>query len=255
MTTIARAYVALVFTPLLTSACAPTPPAAPNDSSETVMNQDIAARFPGAVILGEEEFASAVVGRQFRYRALGSELVIELPGEVFQANGSYRLHRTRSIQYGTYSFDRGVVAINCVDCSQPFLGFGKERVFFRHKTRLFMTSANPQGNFVELIPEPLKGDALRVLLSDVYVEPVRPAGGVIVSEWPGEIFRSDGSYIRISNRSRRYGTFEIKGDLVCVRGDGIKYQCRRVVPVESGTYTLTDISDGSSMRVTIAPHK
>jgi hypothetical protein len=100
---------------------------------------------------------------------------------------------------------------------------------------------------------PLEADALRTLLSDAYVTPVQPAD-VFIDHPPGEIFRSNGDYMRIPNRTREYGTFEIRGNLVCVQGVGIPTLCRHVIPRTNGTYSLTDPSNGSTTLVTIAPH-
>ena len=101
---------------------------------------------------------------------------------------------------------------------------------------------------------PLEADALRALLSGVYATAVQFAG-VISSHPPSEIFRPDGTYVRIPNRSRVYGTFDVRGDVVCVRGDGIPELCRQVLPHRDGTYTFIDQSSGSRTRVTITPHR
>lgn len=118
------------------------------------MNRDLADRFPGATLLGEAEFASTIVGRLFRYRELDSEIVVERPKEVFVEGGQYRNHGLRTVSYGTYSIERGIVSIACADCRYTFLGLGWERIFFRHEGRLLMATANRTGSVVELIPEP-----------------------------------------------------------------------------------------------------
>jgi hypothetical protein len=245
----------------LLSGCAPSTTAqAPlvaqsSHAAEIVTDEEIGARFPGATILDEAEFGSAIVGRRFRYRHVGTEIVVERPGEVFAENGRYEIHWLRGASYGTYSIKQGVVSIDCSACSYDFLSLGRKRVFFWHEGRLLTISADGRGSVVELLPEVLEEHALRALLSGVYVEPLRPTGGVIAGEWPGEVFRSDGHYMQISNRSRREGTFLVRGDLVCVGGRGIKYRCRQVASTGKGDYTFTDVSDGSSEQVTITPHK
>lgn len=125
-----------------------------NHSSGIIMNRDIVDRFPGATLLGEVEFASAVVGQAFRYREVGSEPVLVMPKEVFVEGGQYRIHGIRTISYGTWAIARGIVSIDCTDCQYAFIGLGRERVFFRHQDRLLMATANGEGIVVELIPEP-----------------------------------------------------------------------------------------------------
>jgi hypothetical protein len=141
--------------PLL-SGCAPSPDAAArlDRSSGSIVNRSLAERFPGAILLGEAEFASAVVGRLFRYRHLGSGIIVERPKEVFIEGGRYRIHWLRSISYGTYSVERGTVSIDCAGCRNTFLNLGRERIFFRHEGRLLTADANGDGSVVELIPEP-----------------------------------------------------------------------------------------------------
>ncbi len=131
----------------------PASSAAPRDHSWAAMNQGLADRFPGAAVLGEAEFADAVVGRKFRYRVVESGLVVERPNEVFLAGGQYQLHRLRSVSYGTYAVGRGIVSIDCSDCPSAFIGLGRDRVFFRHRDRLFAMNANGEGQIIELLQE------------------------------------------------------------------------------------------------------
>lgn len=145
---------------LLLSGCSPSTTgqassvAQRNHSSEIVMSRDIAARFPGANVLSEAEFASVIVGRVFRYRDIGGELVVERPKEVFAEGGQYRIHWLRSISYGTWSIAGGIVEIDCTGCRYTFLNVGWKRIFFRHESRLLMATANGEGSVVELISEP-----------------------------------------------------------------------------------------------------
>jgi hypothetical protein len=118
------------------------------------MNRNIADRFPGATLLGETEFAEAIVGHLFRYRDLDSGIVVERPKEVFVHGGQYRIHWLRAISRGTYAIERGIVSIDCAGCQRTFLGLAARRIFFRHEGRLLTANADEQGSVVELIPEP-----------------------------------------------------------------------------------------------------
>lgn len=99
----------------------------------------------------------------------------------------------------------------------------------------------------------IKGGALYVLLNDAYVEPVRSTGTAMGNNWSGEIFQSDGIYAQVSGRTRLYGSYHVQGDAVCVKGDGIKQRCRLVISNADGTYSLIDVSTGSSVLVTTKP--
>lgn len=127
--------------------------AAPDSKKQGAMNQDILDRFPGAVVLDEREFASAIVGRAFHHREVGTELVIERPSEFFGEGGRYSVGH-RAIAHGTYSIERGTVSIDCSDCPSTIFGLGRHRVFFRHQGRLFTTNADGEGSVIELIPYP-----------------------------------------------------------------------------------------------------
>jgi hypothetical protein len=134
---------------------APTPPApsgALREASVAATRLHITERFPGATFLEEAEFASAVVDHAFRYRVIESDAVIERPKEIFLTGGQYQIHWLRSTSYGTYTVGRESVSINCPSCYAPFLGLGNERVFFQHQDRLFLVSADDEGNIFELLP-------------------------------------------------------------------------------------------------------
>jgi hypothetical protein len=130
-----------------------TPAAPPNHSSGNIMNRNLADRFPGAVLLGQEGFASAIVGKTFRYREVDSNATVDRPKEVFVEGGQYRIHWLRSISYGTYSLKHGAVVIDCPDCPYTFLDLGSERIFFRHEGRLLTANARLDGIVFELIEE------------------------------------------------------------------------------------------------------
>ncbi len=97
---------------------------------------------------------------------------------------------------------------------------------------------------------PLGADALRALLRDVYVTAVLPPGN-FVSHAPGEVFKSDGVYVRIPNRNRQYGVFAIEGNQVCVEGADFPKLCRQIVAQRDGTYALVDLARDSKILVTI----
>jgi hypothetical protein len=117
------------------------------------IQRKLAQRFPGAVLLSEAEFADAIVDRVFRYREVGTDIIVDRPNEVFAAGGKYRIHWLRTISYGSYSIKRGIVSIDCSDCPYHFLNLGWHRIFFRHEGRLHMMTANGRGSVIELIPE------------------------------------------------------------------------------------------------------
>src|SRR3954469_804607 len=96
--------------------------------------------------------------------------------------------------------------------------------------------------------------ALKSVFSGVDVVPVQ-SRGVIQSEPPAEIFMPDGSYLRVGNRTRLHGPFQIQRSLLCVRIDGSASQCRKVFRMGDGTYTLIDVATGSSNHVTVTPRK
>jgi hypothetical protein len=111
----------------------------------------VADRFPGALILNEAEFASAIVGRRFRY-ALSSGIIIHSPAEHFYKDGRYSVGH-RVISHGTYSIAGGVVSIHCPACRYPFAGLNSRRIFFRQQGKLFMVNADGNEGVVELIPQ------------------------------------------------------------------------------------------------------
>lgn len=99
---------------------------------------------------------------------------------------------------------------------------------------------------------PLEADALRDLLAEAYVTPVRPPD-VLISHPPGEVFRSQGVYERIVGRQSIEGTFYLRDNTFCVRGEGIPLQCRQIIALRDDTYSLMDVSDGTMTLVTITP--
>lgn len=142
------------FALVLYSALAAAPPdgrVSPGSPSQPKIFQIIAARFPGAKPLAEADFASTVVGRSFRYRDIGSGIVIHSPGEFFGKDGRYSFGH-RSISHGAYLFKQGVVLIEGTHGS--FLGLGHERLFFRHRGRLLTTGGVGGSSVLEMVPKP-----------------------------------------------------------------------------------------------------
>jgi hypothetical protein len=96
----------------------------------------------------------------------------------------------------------------------------------------------------------LGNDALRILLNDVSVTDIRTARG---DDGPSEIFRASGTHQRIGGRGvSNEALYEIRGDTVCVRGDGAS-RCRRVRANGDGTWTFINTADGTSAVVTVTP--
>ena len=94
---------------------------------------------------------------------------------------------------------------------------------------------------------PLDGEALRRLFSNgynTYLAPVR-SGEVVIDHPPHELFRPNGTYSRRTGRFGPDGWYAIEGDRLCVTGEGIPKQCRKVIPQEGKFYLLIDVSDGS----------
>jgi hypothetical protein len=98
---------------------------------------------------------------------------------------------------------------------------------------------------------PIEGEDLRALFRDVFVELPRVPG--VLTRQLGEVFRYNGAYERIAYWGRRQGTFSIEGDAVCIEGPGLARQCRRVILLSDGNYSLVDVEDGTSTIVTISP--
>jgi hypothetical protein len=101
---------------------------------------------------------------------------------------------------------------------------------------------------------PLGEARLRALLSNAHVTPAVP-GGVSTSHAEREFFSADGTYLRIGNRTRMEGRFVIRGDRVCVRAEGMKRLCRRIVPGGNGTYLFVNPSDGSSTLMSVTTNR
>lgn len=100
---------------------------------------------------------------------------------------------------------------------------------------------------------PLNGEALRRLFSTDYHTYLTPrSGAVIVSHPRSELFRPNGTYWRGTGRTGLEGTYAVEGDLLCVLGDRIPKQCRRVVPQGGNTYLLIDVSDSSQALVDLS---
>jgi len=93
----------------------------------------------------------------------------------------------------------------------------------------------------------LDGEALRRLFSNgfnTYLAPVQPSEGVAFHR-RSELFRPNGTYHRSLGRIGLEGWYAIEGDRLCVTGDGIPKQCRKVAPQGGKIYLLIDVSDNS----------
>jgi len=96
-------------------------------------------------------------------------------------------------------------------------------------------------------PAPLNGEALRRIFlngSNTYLSAPRNPD-VIVDHPSVELFRPNGTYSRRIGRFGPDGWYAIEGDRLCVSGDGIPKQCRKVVPQGGNLYLLVDVADGS----------
>lgn len=93
----------------------------------------------------------------------------------------------------------------------------------------------------------LDGTELRRLFLNgynTYLAPVR-ASDVNVGHLPHELFRPNGTYSRRTGRFGPDGSYAIEGNLICVTGEGIPKQCRKVIPQDGKAYLLIDVSDNS----------
>ena len=68
---------------------------------------------------------------------------------------------------------------------------------------------------------------------------------LIVDHPRGELFRPNGTYHRSLGRTGLEGWYAIEGDWLCVAGDGIPKQCRKLIPQGGNSYLLVDVVDGS----------
>lgn len=125
-----------------------------------------------------------------------------------------------------------------------------------------MPAARP-GNGSDIVPleappalerpaaQPLSGDALRNLLRDAYVTPVRTPG--LVSNPAGEVFMYNGAYERRNiGRRRLQGTYSIEENAVCVEVPESSKWCRRVFTALDGViYLFVNSDDGSAATMTV----
>lgn len=122
---------------------------APSDYALAAFRK-ISVRFPGAVLLSDQEFNASVVGRSFKHRDVDGGQIWLLSSERFHSPGSYFYFGHRLHESGAYFFNRGIVEI---DCRQYFAGLGNKRIFFRQKGRVYTTSADGDADVLELIPQ------------------------------------------------------------------------------------------------------
>ena len=100
----------------------------------------------------------------------------------------------------------------------------------------------------------LDGEALRRLFLNglnTYLTPVR-SGEVVISHPPGELFRPNGTYHRSLGRTGIEGWYGLEGAQLCVWGDSIAKQCRKVISQDGKTYLLVDVADRSRALMTLS---
>jgi hypothetical protein len=115
------------------------------------------------------------------------------------------------------------------------------------------TSGTPSVGMVA----PLDGEALSRIFSNglnTYLTAVR-SGNVIIDHPSGELFRPNGTYYRSLGRTGLEGWYSIKGNRLCVAGDGIPKQCRKLIPLRDRTYLLVDVANGSRAAMELSQQK
>jgi len=122
---------------------------------------------------------------------------------------------------------------------------------------VLISGCAPVGATSAGMPTPLDGDALRRLFLNgynTYLTPVRSAE-VLIDHPSGELFRPNGTYSRRSGRFGPDGWYSIEGDRLCVTGDSIPKQCRKLIPQGRKTYVLVDVADGSRAVMELSQQK
>jgi hypothetical protein len=181
--------------------------------------------------------------------------LLDGPSEVFRANGSYRQSGGRAVlSEGVFEIRSDAVCIRgdgvAPRCRRVRANRGGTYTFIdaTDGTSAIMTvTARGAGNMTGEPPAPLQDAALRALLVDAYVMP--HGGG---DDGPGEFFRANGIYQRGSGWGIIFeGRFEVRDGAVCVRGENSAPLCRRVLANADGSWTFTNIADGTSRVMTI----
>jgi len=106
-------------------------------------------------------------------------------------------------------------------------------------------------------PAPLDGEALRRIFLNgynTYLTPPRSAD-IVVDHPDQELFRPNGSYSRRVGRFGPDGLYAIEGDRLCVSGEGIPKQCRKLIPQGGNWYLLVNVADGSKAVVELSQVK
>ena len=107
-------------------------------------------------------------------------------------------------------------------------------------------------------PAPLNGEALRRIFLNgynTYLTAPRSPDDVIVSHPSSEMFRPNGTYTRRTGRFGPEGWYAIEGDRLCVSGDGIPKQCRKLIPQRGNLYLVIDVADGSRTVIELSQRK
>lgn len=181
------------------------------------------------------------------------------PSEIFRANGLYQRIAGRGSALGVrFEIRDGAVCVpntgsapRCRrvrpnrDGTYTFIDIADGTAAVMRVTAL----QGAAGNMARENAAPLQDDALRALLVDVSVADFRTGQ---LYDGPAEIFRANGSYQRSAGRGGGLeGRFEIRDGAVCVWGDAVALQCRRVRRNGNGTYTFIDTADGTAAVMTI----
>jgi hypothetical protein len=179
------------------------------------------------------------------------------PSETFRANGIYQRLAGRGSAIGEpFEIKNGAV---CVPNGGPA---PRCRRVHANSDGTFTFTDTADGSAAVMTVTPLEtvndgsgrflgSDALRTLLNDVSVTDTRTAWG---DDGPSEIFRTNGTYQRVGGRAvSNEAVYEIRGDAVCVRGDGTPPRCRRVRANGDATWTFVNTADGTSSVMRIAP--
>jgi hypothetical protein len=103
----------------------------------------------------------------------------------------------------------------------------------------------------------LNEEALRCLFLsgyNTYLKPIRFTK-IVIDHPPHELFRPNGAYARSTGRTALEGTYVVEGNHLCVMGNGIPQQCRKVIWRGGMTYLLIDASDGSDALMVLSQVK
>ncbi len=113
---------------------------------------------------------------------------------------------------------------------------------------LRLAIASLLSTWVATASTPLDGETLRRIFLhglNTYLTETHP--DVIIDHPYYEAFMSNGAYLRGSGPFYREGTYGVEGNRLCVEGEGIPKQCRKLIPQGGNLYLLVDVADGSKV--------